>query len=276
MMHYTNFTAQKSSCVAHVLLFVAGGTEYERCVSCLIYLGSCPHAHVQQLRWNLSVSNRPNKMSISSLISSRWLFVCTRVNYWPPIKTVSTHFRGPEWALSGWHGTSLMSLRLWQRILPLFSCHHFPMSGHAARRGQMSRSVLEIKWCCASSTLDWLTEVASRRASVTGSQGYLGKIGLFLKNIHHFYLSSTTNPFRICIKWLKGAILHCFFGGFGKVNSKQWSFKRKVDLPLEHKCVLRVSVMSYLAWQGRKGWYLSCHSSWWHLLCNPDHQVQIR
>lgn len=71
MMHYTNFTAQKSSCVAHVLLFVAGGTEYERYVSCLVYLGLCPLAHVQQLRWNLSVSNRPNKMSISSLISSR-------------------------------------------------------------------------------------------------------------------------------------------------------------------------------------------------------------
>lgn len=196
------------------------GTEYERYVSCLIYLGLCPHAHVQQLRWNLSVSNWPNKMSISRLISCRWLFVCTRVNYWLPIKTVSTHFRGPEWALSGWHSTSLMSLLLWQRILPLFSCHHFPMSGHAARRGQMSRSVLEIKWCCASSTLDWLTEVASHCASLTGSQGYLRKIGLFLKNIHHFYLNSTTYPFRICIKWHKGVILHCF--STYKVHLRVW------------------------------------------------------
>lgn len=85
------------------------------------------------------------KISILCLIYSCWLFVCARANYWPPVKTVPTHLRGPKWAPSGWHRAGHMSLLLWRRILPVFCCHLLPVSGHAARRGRVSRLVLEIK-----------------------------------------------------------------------------------------------------------------------------------
>lgn len=90
-----------------------------------------------------------NKMSISSLIYSCWLFICMCINDWPPVKTVPTHFRGPKWALIGWHSAGLMSLLLWHCVLPVFCCHLLPMSGHSAGRGQMSRLVLEIQGRCA-------------------------------------------------------------------------------------------------------------------------------
>lgn len=85
------------------------------------------------------------KISILCLIYSCWLFVCARANCWPPVKTVPTHLRGPKWALSGWHRAGHMSLLLWRRILPVFCCHLLPASGHAARRGRVSRLVLEIR-----------------------------------------------------------------------------------------------------------------------------------
>lgn len=85
------------------------------------------------------------KISILCLIYSCWLFVCARANYWPPVKTVPTHLRGPKWALSGWHRAGHMSLLLWRRILPVFCCHLLPVSGQTARRGRVSRLVLEIK-----------------------------------------------------------------------------------------------------------------------------------
>lgn len=84
MQNFTSIDAQKdeSSGVAHAFLFIVRRPEYDnQRVSCLTCLGLCTHAHVQQLPWDVSLSNLPNKMSISSLIYSGWLFVCTRVNY---------------------------------------------------------------------------------------------------------------------------------------------------------------------------------------------------
>lgn len=74
MLNFTNIDAQKeeSSSIVHAFLFIVLRPEYDnQYVSCLIDLGLCTHAHVQQLPWNVSVSNLPNKMSISSLIYSR-------------------------------------------------------------------------------------------------------------------------------------------------------------------------------------------------------------
>lgn len=211
--HITNRDAQKeqSSCVEDAFLFRVRRPDCDDLLSHA--WSSRVYAHVQHLPWDVSASNLPNTMSISSLIYSRWLFVCTGVNYSPPIKTVSTHFRGPEWALSGWHSTSLMSLLLWHHILPLFCCHHFPMSGHAARRGQASRLLLEIKRCCASSTLDWHTEVASDCTSVAES----------LTILHLQVVKS----FRKVTRDMKMTVI-----------------KTKGDLLVDHKCVLRVWVMS--------------------------------
>lgn len=74
MLNFTNTDAQKeeSSSAMHAFLFIARRPEYgNQYVSCLIYLGLCTPAHVQQLPWNVSVLNLPNKMSISSLIYFR-------------------------------------------------------------------------------------------------------------------------------------------------------------------------------------------------------------
>ena len=132
------------------------------------------------------------KMLISSSIYSYWLFVCVCVNYWPPVKTVSTHFRGPKWAMSSWHCAGFVSLHLWHCSQPVFHCHLLPVSGQAAGRGQMSRLVLEIKRHCAVFT-SHLTDTQHHLHIVLQRlipQGYLGKAVLCL-TVHLSCLSDT-------------------------------------------------------------------------------------
>lgn len=124
---------------------------------------------------------KPNKMFMSGSTYSCVWCLYVHVNCWPPVQTVSTHFRGCKWALSAWHRASLMSLPLWHYILLVFRCHLLPMSGQSAGIGQVSRLVLEIKGHYAILTSRWHTGVPSHCIVLRRpiSQEYLGK-ALFL------------------------------------------------------------------------------------------------
>lgn len=101
----------------------------------------------------LFIPDPNNIFNVKLELFLRFCRMCVCVNYWPPVKTVSTHLRGPKWALSGWHSAGLVSVLPWHRFLPVFHHHLLPVSGQTALRGQMSRLLLEIKGRCAVFTM---------------------------------------------------------------------------------------------------------------------------